>query len=114
MEQDRSQATTNQVYYDIMRKKAHDKKFEHKVFTIGDKVLLSIKDRYVGNNLKLQQLFDGPFKIIDQIHDVTYKIKRIHPVEGKKLVTVAHVSKLKLYRERSDEDIILQPRSDES
>ena len=113
MEQDRSNATANQVYYDVMRKESHDKKFIHKEFKIGDKVLVSIKDRYVGNNAKLQQLFDGPFKVIDKIHNLTYKLKRMDATSDKPLITVAHVSKLKLYRERTNEDIILQERSDQ-
>ena len=84
-------------------------------FNIGDKVLLNIGERFTGNAGKLARIYDGPFEIVNTVNDVSYKIKRIasHPM-NKKLndnilnkVKVAHVTKLKLYTKRNEEDIIL-------
>ena len=83
----------------------------------GDKVLLSIKDRFVGNAAKLGQIFEGPFKITEICNDVSYRLQRMDDPDSKPVV--AHVSKLKRYTRgdeeaNGDETIILNQQGDES
>ena len=85
-------ANAMQDKYDKQRKKYSDKsRSEPSNYNIGQLVLLYIGDRYVGNQKKLLQLYDGPFKIISKTSPVNYKIQKLDDSEN---VTIAHVSKL--------------------
>jgi hypothetical protein len=72
-------------------------------FQVGDRVLLSTDDLNVKFELKaskLQHKFVGPFKIVDIVTPVTYKLElpniyKVHPV--------FHVSKLRRYFETNEE-----------
>ena len=109
-------ANKNIDNYDQIRKRTFDKNRSNVTFKIGDKVLLSIGERFTGNAGKLARIYDGPFEILNTINDVSYKIKRIssHPNNQSlndnilNKVKVAHVTKLKLYTRKEDDDIILE------
>ena len=103
LSQDICVANKNQDKYDKHRKLYFDKHHSNKSFKIGDKVLLSIAERYQGNKRKLSKIYDGPFRVIGTINEVSYKLLRItasdeEPDPTKEPTIVAHVSKLKLYK----------------
>ena len=119
IENDISIANRNIDHYDRLRKRTYDKNKTNVTFNIGDKVLLSIGERFTGNAAKLARIYDGPFEVVNTVNDVSYKIKRIssHPMNQNlndnilNKVKVAHVSKLKLYT-KDVEDVILQDIDD--
>ena len=65
-------------------------------FKVGDKVMLDLRD-YQKSGAKLSAKYTGPFKIVEKLSPVTFKLEwpprlsRIHPV--------FHASKLQPYRE---------------
>ena len=113
MECDKMVANGNQDDYDLLRKSYFDRGRKSRSFRVGEKVIVSIADRYVGNSSKLARLYDGPFKVLSVINGVTYKLERINKNSKQEDIMVVHVSKIKRYYE-GKEEIILEEKLLES
>ena len=94
-----------QQVHEMARSKLKKKQMTHyekqtpkniKKFSVGEKVLVKSNDP---RRHKLEYVYDGPFTILDEVHDgVAYKIDQPKVTLGKTSCTVS-VSHLKKYRE---------------
>jgi hypothetical protein len=97
------QALTDRARKCLVAAQQRQKAFAHKkrteqTFSVGDQVLLSTKNmnlKHAGKSRKLLPRWVGPFKIVQKVGNLAYKLEmspgwRIHPV--------FHVSLLELYK----------------
>jgi transposase InsO family protein len=75
----------------IKRSAYYNKKMHNLSLKVGSLVWVFTPSKKKGLSPKLSSPWKGPYEIVDQLSDVTY---RIRPVNGKKL-TVIHVNRLK-------------------
>jgi len=80
------------------QKKNYDKSHKTVSYSPGQLVLIDTKSQKFGEIKKLAHKFNGPFKIIEKISDVNYKIELI--LRGKPTVDIIHVNRMKPYHER--------------
>ena len=84
-----------------MAKYANKSRMQQK-FNIGDKVWLSTKNLSLedgSGSRKLNPKFCGPFKIIEKITEVTYRLELSEPMKARKIHDAFHISLLKPYYE---------------
>ena len=74
----------------------YDKGVQNIPFKVGDKVLLNLKD-YQTTERALHPRYEGPFKIIEKLSDVTFKLDM--PPQYRAYHPVFHASKLATYNE---------------
>ncbi|KAJ3540079.1 hypothetical protein NM688_g6277 [Phlebia brevispora] len=74
----------------------YDKGVQAVPFKVDDKVLLNLKD-YQTTQRALQPRYEGPFKIIEKLSPVTFKLKL--PAKYRAIHPVFHTSKLATYNE---------------
>jgi hypothetical protein len=74
----------------------YDQKRQEVPFKVGDQVLLSLKD-YQRTERALQPRYEGPFKIVEQLSNVTFKLEL--PPKFRAIHPVFHASKLIPYTE---------------
>jgi len=72
----------------------YDQKVQSILFKVGDKVLLNLKD-YQTTERALQPWYKGPFKIIEKLSLVTFRLRM--PPHYQVLYPVFHTSKLAQY-----------------
>jgi len=75
-------------------KSYYDQKVHKSSFKEGDFVFVYYPRRYPRRNVKWQLAYDGPFKVIKQITDLTFAVQKSPRANSK----VVHIDKLKLYR----------------
>lgn len=80
--------------------KYYNKKHREVAFNVGDEVLLYAPKAKKGKTKKFLHLWHGPYRIIDQLSPVVYKIESR---QGKTVIKTAHVSHLKKYNLRKSE-----------
>ncbi|MCG7879418.1 MAG: hypothetical protein N0C90_24270 [Candidatus Thiodiazotropha endolucinida] len=78
------------------QKRLYDRRISKHQYKNGDAVWLRVYARPKGLSKKLQLRWEGPFKIISQISDLTYKIKR----GQKHICKIVHFNRLKPYKGR--------------
>ena len=78
------------------QKAAYDKRAVVHPYKPGDMVWLQNQVKKKGLSLKLSQHWIGPYKVMDKLSDVTYRIKK-EPIGKHKVV---HHNRLKPYCER--------------
>ena len=76
------------------QKLAYDRKVSKHTYKVGDAVWLRSYAKPKGLSRKLQLRWEGPFKIVGKISDLTYKIQRSRKADFK----VIHFNRLKPYR----------------
>lgn len=76
----------------------YDKSHKTVSYSPGQMVLIDIKSQKYGEIKKLTHKFQGPFKIIEKISDINYKIALT--LRGKPTVDIIHVNRIKPYHER--------------
>ena len=77
------------------QKLAYDRKVSKHTCKVGDALWLRSYAKPKGLSRKLQLRWEGPFKIVGKISDLTYKIQRSRKADFK----VIHFNRLKPYRE---------------
>jgi len=82
----------------IIQKKYHDKTHTAINYNINDLVMISFPFLEVGKSPKLGPMYRGPFKIVDKINDLNYKINMT--LNNKETVDTIHVRRLKPYYKR--------------
>ena len=75
------------------QKRNYDKRTNDETFTVGQFVWLRNDSRKKGVSPKLTNRWDGPFRVITKLSNVTYRIQR-SPRTPQKIV---HYDRLKLY-----------------
>ena len=73
-------------------------------FKVGDKVLLSTKNLSLEDGCGMRKLnpkFCGPFKILEKVTDVTYRLQLSQPMKTRKIHDAFHTTLLKPYNEGS-------------
>jgi len=86
------------------QKKSYDQRVRPVTFDIGDKVLRynsKDKDRH---DVKLKPKWTGPYWVHDTFHNGTYKLRTM---DGDVLVKPAHGDRLKLYKSRHPEPVVV-------
>ena len=76
------------------QKLAYDRKISKHAYKVGDAVWLRSYAKPKGLSRKLQLRWEGPFKVIGKISDLTYKVQK----SSKASFKVVHFNRLKLYR----------------
>lgn len=96
----RQQVLINIKQEQMKQKQRYDQTHRHVPFNVGDLVLLHTPVRKVGQSDKLQHCHLGPYRVIERISDLNYKvqIKR----RGKDFIDTVHVGRMKKYYPRSD------------
>ena len=74
----------------------YDKSVQKVPFKVGDQVLLDLKD-YQKSGRKLAAKYYGPFKIVEKLSEVTFRVE--WPERLQKIHPVFHASKLHPYKE---------------
>ena len=74
-------------------KRQYDENVKHHVYESGDLVWLHQPIRKVGLCPKLQRQWDGPFRVVNRLSDLVYRIQRV----GKTRTQVVHHNRLKKY-----------------
>lgn len=74
----------------------YDKGVQSVPFKVGDKVLLNLKD-YQTTERALHPRYEGPFRIVEQLSPVTFKLEM--PSRYRSIYPVFHASKLATYNE---------------
>jgi len=82
----------------IIQKKYHDKIHTTVNYNINDLVMVKFPFLEVGKSPKLGPIYRGPFKIIDKINELNYKIKLI--LNNKEVIDTVHIRRLKPYHKR--------------
>lgn len=72
----------------------YDKNIQKVPFSVGDKVMLDLRD-YQTSGRKLNPCYEGPFEIIEKLSEVTFRLK--WPDRLNKIHPVFHASKLVPY-----------------
>ncbi|KMQ82078.1 retrovirus-like pol polyprotein [Lasius niger] len=72
----------------------YDKRFLESPFKVGDVVMVE-NFRYP-HTRKLEQIFDGPYTIINKISDVTFEIDKPNQITGKKS-DILHSTRLRFF-----------------
>ncbi|VDI57047.1 Hypothetical predicted protein [Mytilus galloprovincialis] len=78
----------------------YDKSTKQPKFKVGDHVLLKVEKFQVGKKKKLEPKWTGPFSIIEQKHDLIYKLLNLQTIRPTK--SFIHTKILKLYKDPSD------------
>ena len=78
----------------LQQKNNYDRKIAGKQLQVGDAVWLHNPSRKVGRSPKLQRPWDGPYLILDQLNQVTYRIQKSRRAKPK----VIHYNRLKPYK----------------
>ena len=86
------------------RKKSFDKHVVVRELEVGNQVLCRIP----GMSKKLEESWQGPFKITEKLNRVNYRVKT-----GRGLGKVLHINNLKLYHEREEEVLRLTVLADD-
>ena len=76
------------------QKLVYDRRISKHTYKVGDAVWLHSYAKPKGLSRKLQLRSEGPFKVIEKIADLTYKVKKSRKASFK----VVHFNRLKLYR----------------
>jgi len=74
----------------------YDQGIQNIPFKVGDKVLLNLKD-YQTTEQSLQPRYEGPFKVIEKLSEVTFRLEL--PDKFRAIHPVFHASKLATYNE---------------
>jgi len=82
----------------IIQKKYHDKTHTTLNYNINDLVMVKFPFLEVGKSPKLGPIYRGPFKIIDKVNELNYKIKLI--LNNKEVIDTVHIRRLKPYHKR--------------
>jgi len=80
------------------QKKYHDKSHQMITFKPGDSVLIKFPFNELGKSPKLASKYRGPFKIIDKINDLNYKVQL--KLNNKLTDDIIHVRRMKPYVHR--------------
>ena len=72
------------------QKELYDRKIHGKPFEFGDQVMLHSSVIPLGHSRKLYCPWTGPYKVIKNLSDITYRIQRCHDRKG----LVVHFSRL--------------------
>ncbi|VDI61165.1 Hypothetical predicted protein [Mytilus galloprovincialis] len=78
----------------------YDKSTKQPKFKVGDHVLLKVEKVQVGKKKKLEPKWTGPFSIIEQKHDLIYKLLNLQTLRPTK--SFIHANRLKLYKDPTD------------
>jgi len=82
------------------QKKYHDKSHQIISFNPGNLVLIKFPFSEVGKSPKLGPKYRGPFKILEKINDLNYKVELI--LDNKVTEDIIHVRRLKPYHSREN------------
>lgn len=68
-------------------------------YSVGDLVWIWLPTRQLGKATKLLHRYAGPYKIIAQISDVTYRVELPQPLHDRRRTStdIVHVSRMKPY-----------------
>ena len=72
-------------------------------YATGDIVYIKVKVKSTGESTKLQYRYRGPYVVIKELPNDTYKVKRLTNNRS----TTAHVSEIKIWRGIPDDDKII-------
>ena len=78
-------------------KDRYDQKATNIKFDVGDLVMIKNGVKRAGKAKKLQPKFTGPFKLVEKLSEVTFRVKN----RGDKKGTVIHVNRMKKFFERN-------------
>ncbi|VDI77535.1 Hypothetical predicted protein [Mytilus galloprovincialis] len=93
-------AKTNLEDAQLKSKTYYDKSTRAPNFKVGDHVLLKQEKVQIGKKKKLEPKWTGPFSILENRHDLIYKLlnlKTLRPVKS-----FIHANRLKLYKDPED------------
>lgn len=76
------------------QKRLYDSRISKHKYTVGDAVWLRVYARPKGLSKKLQLRWEGPFKIVSKLSDLTFKIKK----SQKAVCKIVHFNRLKPFR----------------
>ena len=89
-------AVQHQSRYDIIRSKTYNKNRPELIkYSIGDKVLMNVKRRYVGNRRKFTATWIGPFEIIG----IADRMITIREIDNDKNVQQINIKFIKPYKQ---------------
>lgn len=84
-------------------KDAYDKGVKHTVYQPADLVLRNTPQLKLGEAGKFHRQWDGPFKIIARVTEVTYRVRKV--AGRSRRSNVVHFNNLRLYQRRQEETV---------
>ncbi|GFW05452.1 retrotransposable element Tf2 protein type 3 [Trichonephila clavipes] len=98
IQQARQTAVNRTIKHHKIKKQRYDKHYVDAKFKIGDLVLY--QNFSYPNSSKLQSPYNGPFKIVKKLSNVTYEISEPNQYAGK-LTDIVHSTRLKPFHSKS-------------
>ncbi|GFW57003.1 transposon Tf2-6 polyprotein [Trichonephila clavipes] len=99
IQQARQIAVNRTIKHHKINKQRYDKHYVDAKFKVGDLVLY--QNFSYTHSSKLQSPYNGPFKIVKKLSDVTYEIDKPNQYTGK-LTDIVHSTRLKPFHSKSD------------
>ncbi|VDI18036.1 Hypothetical predicted protein [Mytilus galloprovincialis] len=93
-------AETNLEDAQLKSKTYYDKSTRAPNFKVGDHVLLKLEKVQIGKKKKLEPKWTGPFSILENRHDLIYKLLNLTTLRP--LKSFIHANRLKLYKDPID------------
>lgn len=84
---------------------AYDKhRHDHIKFSVGEVVVMTRVPTSTGESAKLQDGYRGPLVIVEVLGGDAYRVAQLRQEEGRQFATTAHVSQLKSWKVKAEED----------
>ena len=80
----------------LENKRYYDEKHVHHEFNVGDLVGVKLPNRIVGISESLLNQIQGPFKVVEKVTPLVY---RLQDVENKRGIKTLHIRRLKKWRQ---------------
>jgi transposase InsO family protein len=90
-----------QAAYNQTMKQKYDSKQKDTEFSVGDLVLL-YTPKFEEGSRKLQSVYSGPFKVIEKVNDLNYRIKNPHSNKEQRV----NIRRIILYNPPREDDIV--------
>jgi hypothetical protein len=96
LDESRRLARARTAQYKLKQKDRYDSDHIAIEFDVGDQVLLW-REEQGSKSQKLVRKWDGPYRVVDKISSLTYRVNRVQPLGSPTDVVIAHVQRLKPY-----------------
>ena len=91
----------------VAQKDGYNKGVKDMMFQTGDLVLRYTPQQKPGEANKFHRQWEGPFKAVERVTDVTYRVKKVRGQSRRS--QVVHFNNLWLYHQRRQEEPLEEP-----